>query len=172
MQCFNLSNEVRSKEFFGFDWQFALTDSLNKPDINTEWRDVQLPHDWSVDYPISKDAPSCGSGGYARTGIGWYKRSFDLVYGNEQHLSLLFDGVYMNCTVWINDICVGGHVYGYTPFALDITSAVHEGRNDILVRVDNSHQPGSRWYSGSGITRDVWLEAYGQVHIAQYGMYV
>jgi len=62
--------QPRAKEFFGFDWQFALTDSLDTPDDSASWREVQLPHDWSVDYPVEEDAPSCGSGGYARTGIG------------------------------------------------------------------------------------------------------
>lgn len=171
MECFDVRNQLRAKEYFGFDWQFALTDRQDRPGPQTLWRPVQLPHDWSVDYPVEQQNPSCGSGGYARTGIGWYRRSFQVASLAGQQLSLLFDGIYMNCSVWINDRYVGGHVYGYTSFEMDISPFIHNGENDILIRVDNSHQPGSRWYSGSGITRDVWLVATGSVHIATWGLF-
>ena len=78
----------------------------------------------------------------------------------------------MKSSVFVNGTYAGGHIYGYTPFEVDITALVHEGENEILVRVDNSMQPGSRWYSGSGITRDVWLEKRHPIHIARYGMYL
>ena len=78
----------------------------------------------------------------------------------------------MKSSVFVNGTYAGGHIYGYTPFEVDISALVYEGENEILVRVDNSMQPGSRWYSGSGITRDVWLEKRHPIHIARYGMYL
>ncbi|MGN0763095.1 MAG: sugar-binding domain-containing protein, partial [Aristaeellaceae bacterium] len=102
MECFFQSPSVREKAFFGFDWQFALTDSRDFPTDDAPWRAVQLPHDWSVDYPVDESAPSCGSGGYARTGIGWYRRAFSASVSSDSRYTLLFDGVFMNCDVWLN----------------------------------------------------------------------
>lgn len=162
----------RTREFFGFDWEFCLTDDAGFPGGEAAWRPVQLPHDWSVDYPVAEDAPSCGSGGYVRTGIGWYRKRFSAKREEGKRVFLEFEGVYMNCGVWLSGRRVGGHVYGYTSFSLDVTQALQEGENELLVCVDNSHQPGSRWYSGSGITRPVWLVTTGELHIAPWGVFV
>ncbi len=170
MDVFFSSPTVRDCAFFGFDWEFALTDSLDFPVPDTAWRAVQLPHDWSVDYPVDQDAPACGSGGYARTGIGWYRRTFAVNILPDSRYTLMFDGVYMNCDVWLNGQHIGGHVYGYTGFELDMTSALVSGENELLVRVNNSRQPGSRWYSGSGITRDVHLVRTGKTHFRTWGI--
>ena len=157
---------------FNFGWEFALTDRTDFPGAEVLFRPVQLPHDWSVEYEVAQDAPSCGSGGYARTGIGWYRKRFDAAPEAGKEVSLLFGGVYMNCDVWVNGKHAGSHVYGYTSFAVRLTGFLREGQNEILVRVDNSHQPNSRWYSGSGITRGVtWME-YGKTHIPLWGICV
>ena len=163
---------IREKVFFGFDWQFALTDNLDFPGEDTAWRSVQLPHDWSVEYPVAEDAVSCGSGGYARTGIGWYRKTFTVCPDADSLYALGFDGVYMNCDVWLNGIHVGSHIYGYTGFELDITAALIEGENELLIRVNNSHQPGSRWYSGSGITRDVHFIRTGKIHFRTGSIFI
>lgn len=156
------------------NWKFHLAKDT-KPDFarleTYEWRKVQLPHDWSTDYPLNKEADTSGSGGYAKAGIGWYSRSFDIERKDEERILLYFEGVYMNSSVYVNGSFAGGHVYGYTPFEIDITDVVTDGINELLVVVDNSRQPGSRWYSGSGITRDVWLETRNTLHIARYGTY-
>lgn len=170
MERFFRHDCVRERAFFGFDWQFALTDSADLPGGDVAWRAVQLPHDWSVDYPVEEDAPSCGSGGYARTGIGWYRRAFAVNRTDRDRIALEFEGVYMNCDVWLNGEHVGGHVYGYTSFEIDITDSVRGGENELLVRVDNSHQPGSRWYTGSGITRDVYITRTGKTRIPLWGV--
>ncbi len=155
-------------------WKFHLAKD-NKPDFAVldtyEWRPVQLPHDWSTDYSFDERADTSGSGGYAKAGIGWYRRSFMVKSDDKERVLLYFEGVYMNCSVYVNGAFVGGHVYGYTPFEIDITDVVTKGDNELLVVVDNSKQPGSRWYSGSGITRDVWLETRNTLHIARYGTY-
>ena len=156
------------------DWKFRLAEDT-KPDFTKledyDWRPVQLPHDWSTDYPVREEADTNGSGGYARAGIGWYRRRFEVDRAAWERVLLYFEGVYMNSSVYVNGRLVGGHVYGYTPFEIDVTDVVIPGDNELLVVVDNSKQPGSRWYSGSGITRDVWLETRSKLHIARYGIY-
>ena len=155
-------------------WKFHLAENA-KPDFTKldtyEWRAVQLPHDWSTDYPFDENANTSGSGGYARAGIGWYWRSFEVKKEDNERVLLYFEGIYMNSSVYVNGSLAGGHVYGYTPFELDVTELVKEGSNEVLIVVDNSLQPGSRWYSGSGITRDVWMETRNTLHIARYGTY-
>ncbi len=156
-------------------WEFCLDERTQKDETAAPkegFRSVTLPHDWSTDYPFDQESPTCGSGGYAKAGIGWYQRTITISEADIQsrQIILYFEGVYMKSSVFINGTYAGGHIYGYTPFELDITALVHNGENTILVRVDNSMQPGSRWYSGSGITRDVWLEKRHPLHIARYGM--
>ena len=162
---------VRGKQLFVEGWQFCLTDSVERPDA-VSWRAVTLPHDWCVEEPVSPDAPSCGSGGYARTGIGWYTKEFRLQQEPGSQYVLLFDGVMMNCDLWLNDAHLGKHIYGYTPFEADITRYLAEGTNKLFVRVDNSRQPASRWYTGCGITRNVYLERRNTIHIARNSLYI
>lgn len=169
----NQNYSTRLKEFFGFDWQFALTDDMNTPGPDVNWRNVQLPHDWSVEYPVEESAPSCGSGGYAKTGIGWYRKKFVVENLDVSNIiCIYFEGVYMNCDVWVNTYHIGKHIYGYTSFEFDITNVLLQGENEILVRVNNSHQPGSRWYTGSGIVRPVYLVQTPQLHIKTWGVYI
>ena len=159
----------REQEFFGFDWQFVLTDDAAFPEAGAAWRPVQLPHDWSKEYPAEEQNASCGSGGYARTGIGWYRKRFAARASAGERVSLYFEGVYMNCTLWLNGAQIGSHLYGYTSFAVDLTGALGYGENELLVRVDNSRQPNSRWYTGSGITRNVYLCKTQALHVAALG---
>ncbi len=155
---------------FGFDWFFALTDDLQRPDQgDPRFRAVQLPHDWSIDYPFDENAATRGSGGYARAGIGWYYKEFTVTSQAGLSHQLLFDGVYMNCCVFLNGRQIGGHIYGYTPFVLPL-EGLRDGRNTLWVCVDNSRQPNSRWYSGSGITRGVTLLTLPNVHVAPFGV--
>ena len=157
----------RVREWFGFDWRFRL-------EGEDEFREVQLPHDWSLEYPWDENAPSYGSGGYVQTGAGVYTKRFAVSPGAKgKKLSLHFDGAYMCASVVLNGRDIGGHAYGYTPFSLDITDEViFDGDNELTVTIDNSRQPGSRWYSGSGITRDVWIEAVSAAHIKTFGTFI
>jgi len=137
------------------------------------WRQLNLPHDWSIEGEFKKDAPTTGQGGYLPTGIGWYRKQFTLpasVRGKQ--IRIQFDGVYMNSEVWINGHYLGKRPNGYISFVYDLTPYLTKGNNILAVRVDNSEQPNSRWYSGSGIYRHVWLNIANPVHIAQWGTYI
>ena len=172
MEQYLQGDACRMKEFFGFNWQFALTDHTELPPMETAWRKVQLPHDWSVDYPVAEENASCGSGGYARTGIGWYRKVFDAQVQAGERVSLYFEGVYMNCDLWLNGAHINSHVYGYTSFWVDITDSLQTSGNELYVRVDNARQPNSRWYSGSGITRPVYLCKTREIRVAPWGTYL
>ena len=149
---------------FNDDWQFCLCD------IGTElsalpgrhWYDVELPHDWLIN-DTSK---------LYETGEGWYRRS--LPCSAEQlsgRVLLNFDGVYMNSTLFVNGKEAGSWTYGYSAFEHDITDFLHEGENELLLRV--SHQsPNTRWYSGAGIFRDVMLKLRPAAYIGTNGVYI
>ena len=117
------------------------------------WRDVDLPHDWSIEGPVEENAPSGGSGAYLPTGIGWYRKSFACPSSDRGRVVVLeFDGVYQNSEVWINGQYLGLRPYGFVPFAYELTPHLNfDGENVVAVRVDNSRQTNCRWYSGSGI---------------------
>lgn len=141
------------KQNFDLNWQFS--------ENNGNWQQVNLPHDWDIYHAPAADAPTGNDGGYYPAGYGCYKKTFTapkLAHGNA--LKLYFEGVYQNCEVYLNGQFVGRHGYGYTPFRIDITAFLKEGKNEVEVRVDNVKQPSCRWYSGSGIYRHVWLETY------------
>ncbi|MCL2242850.1 MAG: DUF4982 domain-containing protein [Treponema sp.] len=158
---------ARAREWFGFDWEF-------KHEEEDDFRSVQLPHDWSIEYAFDENAPSCGSGGYVKTGKGLYVKRFLISPSAKgKKIFLHFDGAYMCAFVFLNNKESGSHVYGYTPFELDITEQLNfESVNELVVSIDNSRQPGSRWYSGSGITRDLWIEAVSAAHIKTSGVFI
>jgi beta-galactosidase len=167
---------VRVRDSFDFGWKFFKGDApgAEAPGFaDTAWRALDLPHDWSVEGPFTQDAPASGSGGYAPTGIGWYRKRFRLPAGYAgRRVSIEFDGVYQNSEVWINGRYLGKRPFGYISFSYDLTPHLAAGENVVAVRVDNSKQPGSRWYSGSGIYRHTWLVAADDVHIPQWGTFV
>ena len=168
--------ENSKRNSFDLNWKFQLVDVTDADKINfddSNWRVLDLPHDWSIEGEISEDAPAGGNCGYYPTGIGWYRKSFEVSESDLNKIVWIeFDGVYMNSDVWINEHHLGLHPYGYTGFYYDLTSYLKEGENVIAVRVDNSKQPNSRWYTGSGIYRHVWLVKQDPLHIAHWGVYV
>jgi beta-galactosidase len=167
---------IRQHLLFDNNWKFVqedIKDAERQEFDDSKWRTLNLPHDWSIEGEFKEDAVTQGPGGYLPTGIGWYRKHFSLSsIGKDQQFWIEFDGVYMNSDVWINGQHLGKHPYGYTSFYYDLTPFVNKGENIIAVRVDNSMQPNSRWYSGSGIYRHVWLNTAGPVHIAQWGTYI
>ncbi|RTE10890.1 sugar-binding domain-containing protein [Paenibacillus whitsoniae] len=135
-------------------WEFTL-----KEPEDQNFAPVHLPHDWAIAAPINMNMKQGAPQGFReRWGIGWYRKNLvldSMKKGYVYHLQ--FDGVYENCTVWVNGNEVGGRKYGYSRFTLDITHAIQEGDNQILVKVDNTSFPADRWYSGAGIYRNVKL---------------
>ena len=170
-------NEVRQNEDFTQDWQFySGDDSLaSDPQYNDSgWRTLDLPHDWSIEANFSKDAPATPGGGALPGGIGWYRKTFTVDNSKaNKNVFIDFDGIYRNSKVWINGHLLGERPYGFISFRYDLTPYLKTGeKNVIAVRVDNSEQPNSRWYSGSGIYRNVWLVTVNSLYIDHWGTYV
>ncbi|WP_426062140.1 glycoside hydrolase family 2 TIM barrel-domain containing protein [Hymenobacter sp. B1770] len=167
---------------FDAGWRFHRggAQGAEKPEFDDKaWRPVDLPHDWSIEdlpgttSPFSPDAPSQVSGGFTTGGSGWYRKTFELPAGAAgQRVQLMFEGVYMNAEVWVNGKSLGRHPYGYTSFWHDVTDLVKPtGPNVVAVEVHNQGL-NSRWYSGSGIYRHVWLSVRAPVHVAPWGTYL
>ena len=125
-----------------------------------EWRSVRVPHDWSIESVPTQGAPTGKEWGFYKGGKGEYRRQFDIAEADlAKHLELAFDGVFRNAEVYVNGELAGkGTRYGYTGFRVPLDGKVKTGKNDLLVKVDNSALPGCRWYMGSGIYRSVRLE--------------
>lgn len=165
----------RTHQNFNHNWQFILDDdpSYSLPDYNdTGWQKLKLPHDWSNEYPPDEKSQSGSGGGYVKAGTGWYRKHFSYDPDFDGKIvSVMFDGIYMDSRIYLNGIEVGSNGYGYSSFSVDLTAALKPGDNVLAVRVDNSHQPNSRWYTGSGIYRNVWLDVTEQVHMKQWGVF-
>ena len=168
--------DSRQRLSMDMDWRFSQTDTAGaeKSDFkDSQWRALNIPHDWSIENEFIENAPTTGRGGYLPTGIGWYRKHFVLPSSaGKKSTWIEFDGVYQNSDVWINGHHLGHYANGYMSFYYDITPHVRSGENVITVRVNNSRQPNSRWYSGSGIYRHVWLTIADPLHIAQWGTYI
>ena len=169
-----LTAQARERQCFDKDWRFVLADSVQmaEADYNDSWwRWLDVPHDWAIEGDFYAGHPSGAGGGALPGGIGWYRKHFTLSrYDSAQdRVFLEFDGVYMNSTVFVNGQKVGFRPYGYSSFEYDITPYVREDENVVAVKVDNSDQPNSRWYSGCGIYRHVWLTKTAPVHVAHWG---
>jgi beta-galactosidase len=163
------------RQSFDAGWNFKLSTAPDAAQLeadSTAWQSVDLPHDWSIAGPIAQANPTGGAGGFFPAGVGWYRKELNVPADwAGRRVSLEFEGVYMNATVYVNGEKIATHPYGYTPIWCDLN--LKPGRNVIAVRVDNAQQPNSRWYSGSGIYRHVWLHVNDPVHIAaEGGVYV
>ena len=172
------SLSARDRQSFDKDWLFVLADSAgmqNSEYSDGHWRRLNLPHDWAIEGDFSPSNPSGASGGALPGGIGWYRKHFSLSPDEKyDRFTITFDGVYMNSTVYINGHKLGTRPYGYSTFEYDLTPYIYKkGDNVIAVKVDNSDQPNSRWYSGCGIYRHVWLtKTLKKAYIPQWGQYV
>ena len=160
---------------FDKNWKFRK-DSINVdrqsyPD-KYNWNSVDLPHDWSILGDFNENNSTGARGAFLPAGIGWYRKEFKISEKyNNSIISIRFDGIYMNSTVWINGHLLGSRPNGYVEIRYDLTPYLHYGeKNNIIeVKVDNSAQPNSRWYTGSGIYRHVWLEFSGKIHFKRWG---
>ncbi len=158
---------------FDNDWRFELGD-LGEPGKNyndASWRRLDLPHDWSIELPRGKDNPCGRDGGFVSEGVGWYRKRFHAPREwSDRCVRVEFEGVYRDAEVWLNGRTFGVHPYGYTTFALDLTPYLDLDADNVLtVRVNNAPHGHTRWYSGSGIYRHVWLLTAPRVHVAHPG---
>jgi len=169
----------RQTILFDSNWKFHRGGAqfAEQPGFDdSSWRKLDLPHDWSIEdlpgttSPFNRDAISQVSGGFTTGGTGWYRKTFNLSEEQKnKRFVLLFEGIYMNSELWLNGVSLGNHPYGYTSFWFDITDKVKFGSENIIaVKVRNEGE-NSRWYSGSGIYRHVWLKTLDPVHISQWG---
>ena len=175
--CGLTSIQARQRQNFDADWLFVLGDStqMSQVDYNDSyWRRLNVPHDWAREGDFFVGNPSGAGGGALPGGIGWYRKHFEVKSEEvkREKFFLEFDGVYMNSTVYVNGQKVGFRPYGYSSFEYDITPYIKQGENVVAVRVDNSDQPNSRWYSGCGIYRHVWLTKTHPIHVKHWGVFV
>lgn len=174
---YNVNAQERIIEDFNFDWSFKLGDDqqfATKDFDDSSWRELHLPHDWSIEGEFSKDNPSTPGGGALPGGIGWYRKHFRSPKLDGRHIAIEFDGIFMNSTVFVNGHKVGFRPYGYSSMSYDITPYLNpQGEENIIaVRCDNSEQPNSRWYAGCGIYRNVRLVNTANIFVDYTGTYI
>lgn len=167
--------EGRHVEDFNFDWRFSLGDSPSWSEESFDddsWRELHLPHDWSIEGEFSKSNPSGPNGGALPGGVGWYRKHFKT--NSVGRTFVEFDGVYMNSTVYLNGKELGTRPYGYSSFCYELTDGLKpEGEDNVIaVRVDNSRQPSGRWYTGCGIYRNVRLVTTSKERFLYNGVFV
>ena len=167
----------RERSDFNADWRFHLGDGLQAAQpgfADNDWRVLDLPHDWAIEGDFSQENPSGTGGGALPGGVGWYRKTFSVDKADAGKIFRIeFDGVYMNSEVFINGVSLGVRPYGYISFSYDLTPYLKWDEPNVLaVRVDNAEQPNSRWYSGCGIYRNVWLSKTGPIHVGGWGTYV
>ena len=168
----------RSVSDFNMDWLFFLEEgaAVSKDNLPAthQWKAVQLPHDWSVGMAFTK-VNTGASTGFLPAGVGWYQKVFDTPQKDKARVtSIEFDGVYHNAEVWVNGHYLGKRPYGYSSFSYDLTPYLHYGTSPdtVLVRVGHENYLDSRWYTGSGIYRNVRLVKKAKTHIPQWGVSV
>ncbi|MDN3548440.1 beta-galactosidase GalB [Mucilaginibacter aquaedulcis] len=172
------AQNVRQTENFDAGWKFFPGDKpeAKDPSFNdTQWRNLDLPHDWSIEGKFDAQNPTTQAEGGLPAGIGWYRKTFTLPPAKKnKNVFIDFDGVYHNSEVWINGHYLGKRPNGYISFRYDLSPFLKfgEGKNVIAVRVDNADQPNSRWYTGSGIYRNVWLVTTAKAYITNWGTYI
>ncbi|HVV03866.1 MAG TPA: glycoside hydrolase family 2 TIM barrel-domain containing protein [Puia sp.] len=161
------------RENFDAGWRFFLGDDSTASQEGFDdggWRKLDLPHDWSIEGAFSEKNSTGQQEGGLPAGVGWYRKHFRAA---GARVFIDFDGVYCNSEVWINGHYLGRRPNGYISFRYEITPYLREeGENVIAVRVDNSRQPNSRWYTGSGIYRHVWLVTTVEAAVDHWGVYV
>ena len=156
-------------------WRFHQGDVMGAEAAtydDMDWRRLDVPHDWSIEGDNLRENPGGGSIGFFPTGMGWYRKTFDVkAFDKNKLYSIEFDGIYMLSTVWINGHELGTWPYGYSSFSYNLTPYLRAKGNVLAVRVDNSRHGNSRWYTGSGIYRHVRLVETARTHFAKWGVF-
>jgi beta-galactosidase len=172
------TDRVRTVLPFDAGWLFFLGDAngADQPEFaDQSWRALDVPHDWSIEGPFEEGAATLGEGGFAPSGVGWYRKHFSLPAElSGRRIFIEFDGVMANSRVSINGAVLGTRPNGYVGFRYEITDQVTFGATDnvVAVRADNTPQPASRWYTGAGIYRHVRLVATDPIHVAHAATFV
>ncbi|MGJ8651761.1 MAG: sugar-binding domain-containing protein [Opitutaceae bacterium] len=175
---FSIACSATTREVVDFDanWKFALNEQSGAELPNyddTDWRVLNVPHDWAFEADYAPDAAQKDRGGYKPGGLGWYRKHFEVPSSwKGQRVSIHFDAVYMNSEVWLNGHRLGKRPYGYIPFHYDLTDHLKTGHNVISVRVDSRLEPSARWYHGCGIYAHVKLVATDPVAIRKDGVHI
>ena len=172
LACFSVQAQVSFGEAkkFNENWLFSLSDDslgASASYDDSKWRKLDLPHDWSVEGQLSPSLASCT--GYLPGGIGWYRKHFQVTDKAARHY-IYFEGAYNRSEVYLNGHLLGKRPNGYISFMYDMTPYLKEGDNVLAVRIDHSRYADSRWYTGSGIYRDVWMISAPDIHFAQWGI--
>jgi beta-galactosidase len=174
---FAQQKQARIVEDFNKNWNFKLGDYPTAIQSNfdaKDWRTLQLPHDWSIEGAFDKDSKTKQAQGFLPAGKGWYRKVFTVPANwKNKTVSVEFDGVFKNSEVFINGKSLGIRPNGYISFGYDLSPYLNFGKENIIaVKVDNDAQPNSRWYTGSGIYRNVRLVASEKLHVGKWGTYV
>ena len=158
---------------FDLGWKFHLGDVSGAQGTtfdDSSWTSLDVPHDWSISLAFNQSSAATYEGGYLDGGLGWYRKTFTLPASSSgQRVIVQFDGVYMDSTVYLNGTQICARPYGYSSFECDFTSSAKSGASNVLAVKVNNQQPSSRWYSGSGIYRHVWLKTVNPVRVAYTG---
>ncbi len=167
----------RIRENFNKNWKFIIDSTHDYSQLQANeksWRTLNVPHDWSIELPFDSTSPTGNGGGALRGGMGWYSKEFTVpLADSSKNISIHFDGVYCRSTVWLNGHLLGYRPNGYISFQYVLDSfLLYNKKNILVVKVNNNEQPNSRWYSGSGIYRDVWLQKTNKVAVADWGTYI
>lgn len=178
ISCKKTNNEAR-KQLFDDNWLFHYGDVTNgeNPALDdSQWRILDLPHDWTIEdipgtnSPFDSTVVNGVASGFTRGGIGWYRKHFHIDKSQaEKEFYIEFDGVYMNSDVWINGQHLGNQFYGYSTFGYNITDFLKFGKDNLIAVQVKTETITSRWYSGSGIYRHVWLTSASPLHVDNYG---
>jgi beta-galactosidase len=175
--CTNKKNESSTIIQFDDNWNFALNEQKGAEQSNfndQDWRLVSLPHDFSIENQFDGNNPTQGAGAYAYSGIAWYRKTFQLdENANNKRVTIQFNGVYRNSEVWMNGHHLGLRPYGYSTFTYDLSPYLNKTgtKNTIAVKVNTSEQPNSRWYTGAGIYRHVYLHVSDPTHLLENGVF-
>ncbi|WP_246041067.1 glycoside hydrolase family 2 TIM barrel-domain containing protein [Flavivirga rizhaonensis] len=177
--CNNSKKETKSNRVqadFNQNWEFHVSDDSIQVNTIKKWKTVNLPHDWAIENEFDSTlAYEAHATGYLKSkGYGYYKKTFDKNYNQDEVTYVLFDGIYNNSEVYINEKKLGFHPYGYSPFYFNISPYLNQnGKGNVLtVKVDHSRYADSRWYTGAGIYRNVKLITTNKLHIPVWGTFI
>ncbi len=167
---------LRSRTSFDFDWRFRRGEAARAQQVgfdDTAWRKLNVPHDWSIEGPFVQSNATSQRGGFAPCGVAWYRKTFEFRKAwTGRKVFIEFDGIFCNGQVWINGHSLGSRPIGYVGYQYDLTEHLKPGKNVLAVKCDTTLQPNSRWYTGAGIYRHVWLTVTDPVHVGHWGTFV